>query len=508
MFENSLILGDNLEILKTIPDESVDLCYIDPPFFSNRNYEVIWGDTGEVASFQDRWSGGMEHYISWLYERVREIHRVLKSTGSLFLHCDWHANAYIRVGILDKIFGANNFKNEIIWSYTNTGLKAKANKFHQATDTIFFYTKSKKYTFNHLYKTRKDGQSKQARRKFNSATKKADMVRDENGKIIYQITDQILENSLWETGSMSNSPERIGYPTQKPEALLEKVIKSASKEGDVVLDAFMGGGTTIAVAHRHNRRFIGIDQSVQALKVSQARIEKETDLFNNNTPFTVMVHKYDYDTLRNAEHFAFQDFIVEQFEGTPNYKKVGDFGLDGVKNEDGVDVPIQVKRSDNVGRNVIDNFKSAMARFNKKCKSGYVIAFSFGKGAIEEVARLKNIEGVTIKLIKVEDIIPLAKKPRISLAYEWKQTAGEDIHTDKKIVFIATSKDNIELYQWDFDYKPDKGFKAEIMMDKEGRQTRVFPGGTHNIAVRAIDADGIETIEALQLIINGGVRTP
>jgi DNA modification methylase len=119
---NKLILGDNLEILKIIEDNTIDLIYFDPPFFSNRNYEVIWGDEGEVRSFQDRWAGGMEHYIGWLKERVEQMHRILKSTGSIFLHCDWHADAYIRVHILDRIFGLDNFKNEIIWNYEESGL--------------------------------------------------------------------------------------------------------------------------------------------------------------------------------------------------------------------------------------------------------------------------------------------------------------------------------------------------------------------------------------------------
>lgn len=92
---NKLILGDNLEILKQLESETVDLIYLDPPFFSNRNYEVIWGDAGEVRSFADRWSGGMDHYIGWLKERVEQMHRILKPTGSIFLHCDWHADAYI-----------------------------------------------------------------------------------------------------------------------------------------------------------------------------------------------------------------------------------------------------------------------------------------------------------------------------------------------------------------------------------------------------------------------------
>jgi len=106
---NKLILGDNLDIMKGMDAESIDLIYLDPPFFSNRNYEIIWGDAGEIRSFQDRWAGGIEQYISWLYERVEQMHRLLKPTGSIFLHCDWHANSYIRVQILDRFFGEKNF---------------------------------------------------------------------------------------------------------------------------------------------------------------------------------------------------------------------------------------------------------------------------------------------------------------------------------------------------------------------------------------------------------------
>ena len=143
---NKLILGDNLEIMKTLESESVDLIYLDPPFFSNRKYEVIWGDARKVRSFEDRWAGGIEHYIAWLKERVELMHRLLKPTGSFFLHCDWHADAYIRVWILDKIFGENNLRNHIVWQRTN----AKSNmtqRFAINTDSIYFYSKSNQFKF-------------------------------------------------------------------------------------------------------------------------------------------------------------------------------------------------------------------------------------------------------------------------------------------------------------------------------------------------------------------------
>ncbi|MDR3226161.1 MAG: site-specific DNA-methyltransferase, partial [Prevotellaceae bacterium] len=273
MTVNKLILGDNLEILRNIESETVDLIYLDPPFFSNRNYEVIWGDEGEVRSFQDRWSGGIDHYIAWLKERVVEMHRVLKPTGSIFLHCDWHADAYIRVYILDKIFGMNNFRNEIVWCYRGGG--SPKMDFGRRHDTIFRYGKSLNYTFNAdeiriPYQAEGLGRKDDAMWGKHKGTEKV-YKPNPLGKIP---EDWWLLNSL-----NANDPERIGYPTQKPYTLLERIIKCASNEGDLILDPFMGGGTTVAVADKLNRQWIGIDQSVQAVKVTELRLNVQTDLF-------------------------------------------------------------------------------------------------------------------------------------------------------------------------------------------------------------------------------------
>ena len=147
---NKLILGDCLEVLKTIDSETIDLIYIDPPFFSNRTYEVIWGDKGEIRSFEDRFSGGIDHYIAWLKERIQEMHRILKPTGSIFVHCDWHADAYIRVYVLDKVFGNENFRNKITWKRADTHNDAKK-QMPNVCDDIFWYSKSMQYIFNVQY---------------------------------------------------------------------------------------------------------------------------------------------------------------------------------------------------------------------------------------------------------------------------------------------------------------------------------------------------------------------
>jgi DNA modification methylase len=496
---NKLILGDNLEILRTIETETIDLIYLDPPFFSNRNYEVIWGDNGEVRSFEDRFSGGIDHYIAWLKERVIEMHRILKQTGSIFLHCDWHADAYIRVHILDKIFGENNFRNQIIWCYKSGGASKKF--FSKKHDTIFFYSKSKKYNFN-FEKEKSYGQSG------GGQGGKVEYFKDEKGT--YSIVGM---KDWWEISILSTThSERIGYPTQKPMQLLERIIKAGSNEGDLVLDPFVGGGTTIAVADKLNRKWIGIDQSVAAIKVTEARMNNAQDLFSNqeNNPFVVQLHKYDYDTLRYKDAFEFEIFIVSQFGGINNIKQRGDLGLDGKTREN---QPIQVKRSDNIGRNVVDNFLSAVKRNDKnlyeKNKAenkpvGFIIAFTFGKGAVQEVARLQNEENIIIKLVKVEDFIPIAKKPKLLVEIIDKGKNNKDL---REIEFVAKgeSEAGIEFFMWDFDYKNDK-FNPEILFDKTGNQTWKFKAGLHEIAVKVIDNEGLENIEIVKLKVNGKIE--
>ena len=143
--ENSVVVGDCIEWLKHVPSKSVDMCYIDPPFFSNKTYEILWGNGYERRCFEDRFKGGIKTYIVWMEERVREIHRVLKDTGSIFLHCDWRASHRLRV-MLDDVFGERNFVNEIVWCYT--GPSNTKRYFPKKHDTIFWYSKSQKFIFN------------------------------------------------------------------------------------------------------------------------------------------------------------------------------------------------------------------------------------------------------------------------------------------------------------------------------------------------------------------------
>jgi len=558
---NQLILGDCLDVLKTLESESIDLIYLDPPFFSNRNYEVIWGDAGEIRSFQDRWSGGIDHYIAWLKDRVQELHRVLKPTGSIFLHCDWHANAEIKVFILNRVFGEQNFRCEIIWQRHNSHNDAKK-KLAVLTDTIWCYSKSDKMVYNAIYGKHSDeykesfykyddndGRGKYRLDNMASPNPRPNMMYEwmgysfpekgwryekasmqklhDEGRINYPkykngtpdyskrlalkryLNEQIGEllGNLWTdiNNVQAQSRERIGYPTQKPEALLERIIQCASNEGDVVLDPFLGGGTTIAVADRLKRQWIGIDQSVSAIKVSELRLNKQRDLFS--VPFTIQLHKYDYDTLRYSNALEFETWIIQQYGAIPNTKQRSDLGIDG-RNTDGI--PIQVKRSDNIGRNVIDNFLSACRRYdnnrfetNKHSNQpvGIIIAFSFGKGAIQEVARLKNEENIIIQLVTVENIVAIANKPTLTVTFTQLELDKKQLR-DIEFIALGNSESGIEFYSWDWNYNANEGFKPAILRDKDGKQTQSFKAGTHCIAVKVIDNDGLENMAVIELKIN------
>lgn len=364
----TLYCGDCLEILEQrIEPESVDLIYLDPPFFSNRYYEKIWGDEAEVRAFNDRWEGGIEVYVTWMGERIRACHRVLKPTGSMYLHCDWHASHYLKVKC-DEIFGMKNFLNNCVWIY---GLGGSSKRFWpRKHDDILWYSKTPdKHYFDPP---------------MIEATSNA-----MKGKL-----KKMLDS--WDIPAINNmAAERLGYPTQKPEALLELVINSSSRPTDLVLDPFCGCGTTLAVAHKLGRPWIGIDVSPTAVELVRKRVKAgpgEVDVIGMPTSL---------DQLKAMKPFEFQNWVVrERFNGSMG-PKGGDKGVDGFTFM--LHEPIQTKQSDGVGRNVVDNFSAAMRRVGKA--KGYIVAFSFGRGAVEEAAALLHRDKLEVVLLTVEELL-------------------------------------------------------------------------------------------------------
>lgn len=266
-----LIHDDCLNGLKTLATESVDMVYLDPPFFTQK-HQVSQDSNGNTYAFSDVWDS-RQAYLLFLRERLEEMRRVLKDTGSIFLHCDTSSSHYIRI-LLDEIFGEDNFRSEIIWTYrrwsnSKKGLLAG----HQ---TIFFYSKSPNFKFHVIYgeysPTTNLDQILQERER--NTAGKASYKRDQSGNIVMSKEKRgVPMADVWEIPFLNpKAKERVGYPTQKPVELLQRILRISTVEGDLVLDPFCGSGTTLVAAKLMMRRFIGMDVNAQAIKLCEQRL--------------------------------------------------------------------------------------------------------------------------------------------------------------------------------------------------------------------------------------------
>jgi site-specific DNA-methyltransferase (adenine-specific) len=279
---NRLYLGENLSVMAALLPEyegRINLIYSDPPFFTNRSYPARIG-RGEdsrkpkewqlAAGYGDHWNN-LDAYIDFLYQRLALMQQLLAPGGTLYLHLDWHADAYARL-LLDEIFGAEYFLNEIIWAYHGPSpIKSAFNRKH---DTILVYTKGPEYTFN----------ADAVRVPYDATTVKtfAASPKAGFGKIPDLQRGKVPEDWWYFPVVARLHNERTGYPTQKPEALLERIILASSKPGDLVADFFCGSGTTPVIAARHGRRFLAVDATTRSIFTTQARLVRE-----NCPPFSV-----------------------------------------------------------------------------------------------------------------------------------------------------------------------------------------------------------------------------
>lgn len=264
--------GDCAQILSDFGDESFDLIYLDPPFFTGRVHRLTTRDLTKSYSFSDLW-GSQAEYADFLMIRVTQLHRVLAPHGSLFFHCDRNSTHIARI-LLDEVFGADQFRAEIIWRYRRwTNSERRLLPAHQ---TILYYTKSDRFRFNLLrepYSPATNVDQILQRRTRNAAGKSA-YERDADGEIIIGDAKQgVPLSDVWDIPYLNpKAIERTGYPTQKPVLLLDRIIRIASDPGDLVLDPFCGSGTTLVAADRLGRRCVGIDVSAEAVKLSRDRI--------------------------------------------------------------------------------------------------------------------------------------------------------------------------------------------------------------------------------------------
>jgi DNA modification methylase len=467
--------GDCLEQLRKLPDACVDLIYIDPPFNSNRNYEVFWGEAKEKRSFEDRHES-TQAYIEFMRPRCVELARVLKKTGTFYYHCDWHASHYVKV-MLDQIFGENLFQNEIIWKRTSA--RSDSHRYNTIHDTILFYAGGPTFTWNAQYQeydpeyvsefyTHVDPDGRrwkrgdltspnprpnmmyqfktyQSPKKGWRFTKERLEALDRQGKIHYpkdpqgvprlkQYLDEMpgvpLQTVWTDIRPLHNlAAERLGYPTQKPLALLERIVQASSNENDLVLDAFCGCGTALVAAQTLKRQWIGIDISPTACRVMAKRLRKDCGLpedeklWKVGRGFVVRDLPWSEAKLREIPPFEFENWAVIAIGGIPNKAKVGDMGIDGrifpvsaipaprggvlaeVGEFDfmGEWYPIQVKQKEKAGRPDIDSFEAVMMREDRK--KGFFVAFDYSLDAEREIDGFFRRSGKVIIPFTVKEIL-------------------------------------------------------------------------------------------------------
>ena len=417
--------GDNLDQLPKLPDGCINLIYIDPPFNSNRNYEVFWGETKEKRAFEDRHES-TKSYIDFMRPRCVELARILKKTGSFYYHCDWHASHYVKV-MLDQIFGENGFQNEIVWCYSHGG--KSGHRFGRKHDIIFFYSKSATYTFN--------GDAVRVPMKSGDTSFGGRLETDDDGRkyrLVYGTKNskgdtryykyyldkgKIPEDWWTDINSLQASDqERLGYPTQKPVALLERIIAASSNPGDLVLDAFCGCGTALVAAEKLDRKWIGIDVSPTACRVMAQRL-KDVCKLREGKDFVVRDLPRSEKQLRDMPPFEFENWAVIALHGIPNKVKVGDMGIDGrsypvsavpkggKKAEEmafmDVWYPIQVKQKDKAGRPDIDSFEAVMTREDRT--KGFFVSFDFTSDALTEINSFFRKSGKAIIPLTVREIL-------------------------------------------------------------------------------------------------------
>lgn len=476
---NQLYYGDNLDVLEQhVKTESVDLIYLDPPFNSKRTYNVLFkprsGDepTAQIEAFDDTWTwdqgsestyqnlvgGGapnqvadtiqamrgllgdndMLAYLVMMTPRLLQLHRVLKSTGSIYLHCDPTASHYLKL-IMDAVFGAKQFENEIIWSYRSGGASPK--RFAKKHDVLLSYSKSTSRYFDAQHEVSYNRGFKPYR------FKGVKEFCDESGR---WYTMPYMRD-VWEIDMIGRtSPERLGYPTQKPIALLDRVIRSSCPPDGVVLDPFCGCGTAVDAAQSLGRRWIGIDITYLAIDLIDKRLR---DRYGDSVASSYEIHGIPRDlagahALFAHNHFDFERWAVSLVHGQPNQKQVGDKGSDGIiriptdahaKNIERVIVSVKGGKQLNPGmvRDLIGTVK------NQRAAMGLLITMGAPTKGMREAAQhsgswtypVNGMQFPKVQIISIDELLR-GKNPKLPPSIRPYIEASKLTAADQQIAMI------------------------------------------------------------------------
>jgi DNA modification methylase len=481
---NQLIFGDNLHVMRALPSNSIDLIYIDPPFFSGRNYNVVFGDQNEVRSFTDIWEGGMPGYLTWLNARLLEMKRLLKPTGSIYVHLDWHASHYVKVE-MDKIFGYDKFRNEIVWKYF--GPTSTKKNYPRKHDIILFYTKGDEYFFDDKA-TLVEYDEKAVKRydKIDEEGKRYKLYNERGGTIRKAYLKEGKPTEVFHIPFVQGTAdERIGYPTQKPEELLDRLIRASSKQGDVVADFFGGGGTTAAVAQKLGRRWIVSDISKIALSVTRDRLLRDIVGKNGNSKGKLEVQHtiekspdieiknwgvYEVPELIKMKEETFRNFIISAYNGRltssegliHGYKQAVPLFVGSPSQDDPITESEVVKfakdivkrRGHHQGIMIAWGFTLGARNVAKQLEMQHAVAIDFVKLQLVPIESNEFKAHVTSKHPEYKNLLKFILPPQVristkriaNLEYEFDVSESVSLNQSGKIVNV----------QWDFSYNGER----------------------------------------------------
>lgn len=542
-WSNRLIWGDNKYVISSLIPQiggEVDLIYIDPPFATGDDFsaKITVGDEEftkaptaiEKHIYRDTWGEGYSSYLQMMYERLLLMEEFLADDGSIFVHSSWHTGHYMKL-ILDEIFGRQNFRNEIIWWYYNK-FQGNVNYFPRNHDVIFWYSKSDDYRYETQY-TERDEPVKQIKREWDSEEGRIVNVKDDEGNVVYEERTERTVDDVWRISMLqpADKSENRGFPTQKPEEILRRIIGATTNEGDIVADFFCGSGTTAAVAEKMGRRWIMSDVSKFAVHTARKRM---LDLHNYSDDYEQLARPF---TLLNLGTYQKRKFIEN---GHPPQREYLEFilklynaeAIDGYEFLHGQKGDRAVHVSDVesiVMQSEVEDAAQECVNFLGASKLD-ILGWEFQMGLEEEIEDIEQTYGVDIRPRRIPDSTQELKSADEDIQFydlnyvevnvETNSESNEAIVELNDYVLgnpeyvpedvrdeLDSYSDYIDYWEIDFDHRQNEPFhnmwqdfrtRGDRSLDLRARH-KYDAGGHYNILVKVVDILGNDTDREIEI---------
>lgn len=528
---NLVIRGECLAACAALRDagRTVDLVYIDPPFASGADYakkiylrrnpkkaaELAEAertlDSDDFAAFEEKMYGDVwekEKYLNWMYTNLLAIKSVMSDNASIYVHLDWHIGHYVKI-LLDEVFGEDNFQNEIVWHYYN---KMQGNVGHFAAnhDVIFFYSKSPDFHFTPI-KEKRDKVTKQIKRVWDPVNERLVNAKDENGKVIYQDSSEKTIDDVWRLSMLqpADKTEPVDYATQKPEALLERIIKASSNEGMTVADFFGGSGVTAAVAARLGRKFIHVDVGVNSIQTARDR------LLAQQAAFSVLEVKDGVSLYRNPVQTM--DKLKSLIPGLRNEDSVDEFWEGAIHDSRLGLVPVYLPNLMDSASRILDEpllfriVHQAIPELPPEVKK--VVVYYVQTEDLDALQTFIKEQRSTLVEIELRDLKEILDDVVVNDEAEWtlEENATGDLTNPWKLTTTRFSSDRvrqkIEEYNQRGEANPGKRGFTPIRLSEEGLETLEAVAADCTSATGSFHADRDLRVDKLGRVILDGVKT-